>query len=95
MHFHGLQAETEVGGRIEGVPVRDVIGGSDGFRRPGYAISVEPGVAYWAGRHLISLAVPIALYRNRTQSVPDEERNGHGDAAFADWILLLGWTFTL
>src|SRR5262249_26411850 len=27
-------------GRIEGVPVRDLIGKSEGFRRPGYAISV-------------------------------------------------------
>ena len=33
-----------LGGRVEGVPVRDLVGGSEGFRRPGYAISIEPGI---------------------------------------------------
>jgi len=83
-----------IGGRIEGVPVEDIIGGDDGFRRPGYAISIEPSVSYWAGRSIFSIAVPIAAYRNRTKSVPDEENDRHGDAAFADWILLVGWSFT-
>jgi hypothetical protein len=84
-----------LGGRIEGVPVRDVIGGDDGFRRPGYALSVEPSVSYWKGRSIFSIAVPIAVERNRQKSVPDEENGNHGDAAFADWVLLAGWSFTL
>jgi hypothetical protein len=83
-----------LGWRIEGVPPEDLIGGSDGFRRPGYATSVEPSMAYVAGRSVFSIAVPIALVRNRQQSVPDEDRDGHGDAAFADWVLLLGWSYT-
>lgn len=82
-----------LGGRIEGVPAEDIIGGDDGFRRPGYAISVEPSVSYWVGRSIFSLALPVAVERNRTKSVPDEENGRHGDAAFADWVLLLGWSF--
>src|SRR5439155_8688365 len=35
-----------IGGRIEGVPVRDAFGRANGFRRPGYAISVDPGFLY-------------------------------------------------
>ncbi|HSL82790.1 MAG TPA: hypothetical protein VLF66_08435, partial [Thermoanaerobaculia bacterium] len=31
-----------LGGRWEGVPVHDLFGSSEGFRRPGYAVSVEP-----------------------------------------------------
>ena len=38
-----------VGWRMEGVPVRDLIGKSNGFRRPGYAMSVEPGLQYFRG----------------------------------------------
>ena len=83
-----------VGGRVEGVPAHDIIGGDDGFRRPGYAWSVEPSVSYWAGKHLFSIALPIALYRKRTENVSDEDRAGQGDAAFADWILLAGWSWT-
>ena len=40
------------GGRIEGVPVRDLLGKSNGFRRPGYAISADPGFMYVWKSHL-------------------------------------------
>lgn len=83
---------VSLGGRMEGVPVEDLIGDSEGFRRPGYAISIEPGVSYTNGPYTFSLAVPYALYRNRTRSVADREIPGrHGDAAFADYVILFGW----
>lgn len=80
-----------LGGRIEGVPVRDLIGNSDGFRRPGFAVSLEPSLSASWGPHTVSLAVPIAVYRDRPRSVPDLISGGHGDAAFADYIILLGY----
>jgi hypothetical protein len=79
-----------LGFRAEGVPARDLLGPSDGFRRPGYAYSIEPTLSYRVGVNTLSAGVPVALYRNRTISVPDSERGGHGDAAFADWILMVG-----
>lgn len=83
---------TTLGGRLEGVPVEDLIGDSNGFRRPGYAISLEPGLSYSRGPYTFSLAVPYALYRNRTRSVADRLVPGrHGDAAFADYVILFGW----
>ena len=81
------------GGRIEGVPASDVFGSSEGYRRPGYVISVEPGITYATGRFLFNFSVPIAVYRNRTQSYQDKERTEqsgvyrHGDAAFADYLI--------
>lgn len=83
---------VSLGGRLEGVPVEDLIGSSEGFRRPGYAVSVEPTVSYSKGPHSFSLAVPYALYRNRTRSVPDRAIPGrHGDAAFADYVIMVGY----
>jgi hypothetical protein len=79
-------------GRIEGVPVRDLIGKSEGFRRPGYAISVEPGFSYSRGRETWSISMPIAVERNRRRSVPDIADGRHGDAAFADNLLLIGYS---
>jgi hypothetical protein len=79
-------------GRIEGVPVRDLIGKSEGFRRPGYAISVEPGFLYSRGRDTWSISMPIAVERNRRRSVPDIADGRHGDAAFADNLLLIGYS---
>ena len=93
---HGLG--LSLGGRVEGIPVRDVIGGSDGFRRPGFIISVEPGISYMVKDVTGTLNVPIALFRNRTQSVTDIENSTpenmvHGDAAFADYLInfTLAW----
>ncbi len=83
-----------LGGRIEGVPVRDLIGGSEGFRRPGFAVSIEPGLVYARKGWTASLSAPVALYRAREKSVPDNElefstgKPQHGDAAFADFMIL-------
>jgi hypothetical protein len=81
------------GPRDEGVPARDLIGNNLGFRRPGYAISLEPGVQYYRGRSVLTASFGRAIYRNRTRSVPDVISGGHGDAAFADWVWLASYTF--
>lgn len=78
--------------RVEGVPARDIIGGDNGFRRPGVAVSFEPSITIGKGNNSFTLGVPVALYRNRFISVPDAARGAHGDAAFADWLLLTGYT---
>lgn len=82
---------VSLGGRMEAVPAHDLFGTSRYFRRPGYAISAEPAVSWSRGPHTVSLAVPVAIQRNRVRSVPDIEVGGHGDAAFADWVMLLGY----
>lgn len=78
------------GGRIEGVPVRDAFGKSNGFRRPGYAISGDPGFMYGRGPYIFSCNVPWAIERNRRRSVPDIANHTHGDAAFADFAVIIG-----
>lgn len=87
----GVRGSTVTfGGRIEGVPVRDAFGKSGGFRRPGYAIDADPGFLYARGSYIISCNVPWAVERNRRRSVPDIANHTHGDAAFADYALILG-----
>jgi len=83
---------TSIGGRMEGVPVRNAFGSSVGFRRPGYAIDVDPGFMVAMGKNLWSCNVPFAVERNRRRSVADIEFGGHGDAAFADYALLLSYS---
>lgn len=80
-----------LGGRFEGVPVHDLFGSSEGFRRPGYAVSVEPSLSWTHGPHSLSVAVPIAVQRNRERSVPDIANGRHGDAAFADYLIIAGY----
>jgi hypothetical protein len=84
---------TYLGGRVEGVPSSDIIGGSAGYRRPGYAVSVEPGISFVKNSYIFNLSVPVAVYRNRIQSFIDKERTREtgvytiGDAAFADYLI--------
>jgi len=88
--IRGLQAS--IGGRIEGVPVHDAFGASNGFRRPGYAISVDPGFSYSRGKYSFSMNIPWAVERNRKRSVTDYKNGIHGDAAFADYAIITSFT---
>jgi hypothetical protein len=87
--------------RVEGLPSSDLIGGSRGFRRPGYIISAEPAITLVTKKASFNLAVPVALKRNRTQSDSDKRRtvdtgeHRQGDAAFADYLVSAGVTFRL
>jgi len=91
--------DFSAGARYECLPVKDLVGGSNGFRRPGYIISAEPGVTYRLKALSIYAFVPVALKRDRTQSVPDKistQLTGtytQGDAAFADYAINVGVTF--
>ena len=99
---------VSLGGRWEGIPAYDAIGGQVAYRRPGYVIAVEPGLAYQAGNHTISLFVPFNVVRNRIQSAADIERQNiqnsvisdpadythvQGDAAFADYSINVGYSY--
>lgn len=87
---------ASAGVRKECIPVYDLIGGSNGFRRPGYVVSIEPGLTCQLKKVTFYTYVPVALERNRTQSVPDKirsEKTGtyyQGDAAFADYAVNIG-----
>ncbi|MBM3824727.1 MAG: hypothetical protein FJ404_17895 [Verrucomicrobia bacterium] len=91
----GLQ--LSLGGRVEGVPVEDVIGDNTGFRRPGFSVGIEPGISLMKNKWTVSLTAPVALYRNRERSIADQRWSAdsgtyrHGDAAFADYVI----TFTV
>ena len=82
--------QVMLGTRIEGIPSSDLVGGSDGFRRPGYIISIEPGISYSKSKNMFSLTMPLALVRNRIKSAYDlKDPAGlrQGDAAFADYFI--------
>lgn len=90
------QFSFSAGVREECLPVHDLVGGSNGFRRPGYIVSAEPGVTWVFSKVSLYAFVPVALVRNRTQSVPDKistqltGKYTQGDAAFADYTVNIG-----
>jgi hypothetical protein len=78
--------------RVEGLPRYDLVGGSHGWRRPGTAMFVEPGVSYSHGVHTITVNVPIGYYYNRHAN-PYTDREG--DATFPRHIFLTSYSFRL
>ena len=60
------------GGRINGVTVKDIVGGTDLYwRRPGYEIFFEPGLSYTFGRNVASVSVPVRVYAKKLDSTFD------------------------
>jgi hypothetical protein len=98
-NFKFNKAGVSIGIREEALPAKDLVGGSNGFRRPGYIISAEPGLSYEFKKMNVYAYVPFALVRERTQSVPDQIRSKLtgvrtvGDAAFADYSVNIGASF--
>jgi hypothetical protein len=83
--LRGLGASIAV--RMEGQPRYDLIGRSDGFRRPGTEVFLEPGLTFVRGSSTWSASVPIAFYRNR---YPDPYTGSRGDATFPNFVVLVG-----
>jgi hypothetical protein len=78
-----------LGIRGEGVPVRDLLGDSNGFRRPGSIVSLDPGLMFNYKRDTFAVNGPWALYRDRPPSVPEIQNNTtNGDAFFADYTVI-------
>lgn len=92
---------ASLGARYEGVPVKDIIGGNDGFRRPGTVLSIDPGFAFMKNNFSFNVNVPFAVRRERPQSYTDkemEELTGvprSGDAAFADYLINVGVSYRI
>ncbi|MFI5154802.1 MAG: hypothetical protein ACHQEM_01365 [Chitinophagales bacterium] len=61
-----------VGARTDGVPVHDAIGRSDGLRRAGHNVEVEPGVLYNFKKISVYFYLPILVYHH--VSIDDPEK---------------------
>jgi hypothetical protein len=78
--------------RMEGLRRYDLFGDSHGWRRPGTAMFVEPGVSYANGRHAVSFNVPIGYYYNRR---PNPYTGIAGDATFPRHIFISSYSVRL
>ncbi|MBI2926969.1 MAG: hypothetical protein HYY24_14840 [Verrucomicrobia bacterium] len=78
-----------LGGRFEGVPSTDWFGESEGRRRPGYTVSIEPGITWSYRRTSFNVTAPVALEINRERNYQGRA----GDAAFADYLILASVTY--
>ena len=71
-----------------------MIGGSDGYRLPGYSVSIEPGISISRDRDFLSVTTPVAIYRKGLPAVPDVRTHSPfvGIASFADFQINLTYS---
>jgi len=82
-----------LGPRIDGIPLRDLIGGNDGdLRRPGYTLFIDPGVAFTHGRHTFWVNTPVRIHQDFKRSVADIEDNRLGGGDLAKYLVLTGYS---
>lgn len=87
------------GGRVEGVPVKDLIGDNHGWRNAGYAFYIEPGLSVAKGRFSFSVTGPVALKRHADKNLTDIKVSNEfgmdigGNAAFADYLVTTSVSF--
>ncbi|MFL5741173.1 MAG: hypothetical protein ACJ75B_13200 [Flavisolibacter sp.] len=77
--------------RYERLPIKDLIGESNGFRRAADVSSVEPGVVYRANKQVVFAYVGIPFHRNIEQTTA----NNMTPAGFANVIFTFGAQFGL
>ena len=87
---HAISAS--LGPRIDGIPLHDFVGGSSGFRRPGYSLYLDPGVVITLGRSTWSVNVPVRIHQDFQRSLADIAQGATGGGDLAKYLLLVGYT---
>jgi hypothetical protein len=86
---HGLAAGLS--GRIDGIPTRDLVGRSDGFRRPVVLGYLEPSLTLTRGRSTVTLNAPVRIYEDFRPSLIDRQLGSAGGGDLARYLLIAGY----
>lgn len=78
--------------RYDGMPVNDLIGKSDGFRRPGDLLYFDPGIMWSDLINTLNFSLPIALYRNIKTSNLHRRLGVQTGGGLADFLIIIGYT---
>ena len=86
-----------LGGRVDGIPLRDLLGGGDDstIKRTAYVIFAEPGLSYTRGNSAFTMSVPYRMKVNRQKSLYEQRTNGLGGGGFAKYLLFASYSYRL
>lgn len=86
----GLSAS--LGTRMDGIPIHDIVGGSNGFRRPGYSLYLDPGVAIAWRRGVLTVNLPLRIHQNFKRSLTDIQEGTPGGGDLARYLIVVGYS---
>ncbi len=86
-----------LGGRVDGIPVHDLIGGGDDstVKRTSYVVFAEPGLSLTRGKGTFTLSVPYRLKVNRMKSELEQRTNAVNGGGFAKYLIFAGYSHRL
>ena len=82
-----------LGGRLDGIPVHDLLGGGDDstVKRTAQIVYADPGLSLARGRGTFALSVPYRLYANREKSRLERSTNGLNGGGFAKFLVFASY----
>jgi hypothetical protein len=78
------------GGRVDGIPRRDVIGDSDGFRRPAVIGYADPSIEVTLAGYRLTVNVPVRVYADFRPGLLDRQFNFAGGGDLAKYLFFFG-----
>ena len=82
---------VSLGARIDGIPYHDLTGKSDGFRRPGYVVFVDPGVSIERGRSTFTFSTPVRVAQRLAQRQMVKPGGSIGAGDLAKVLVFVGY----
>ena len=84
---------VSLGGRMDGTPLRDLIGGGDDVtgKRTFQVEFVDPGATWSRGKDSFTLSVPLRVHVNRFASLLDRKLERPGAGGFAKYLVFASY----
>lgn len=88
---------VSLGGRVDGIPVHDLLGGGDDdtIKRTAYVMFADPGLSVTRGNGTLTLSVPYRLKVNRQKSLFEQRTNGLNAGGFAKYLVFASYSHRL
>ncbi|MEO7520826.1 MAG: hypothetical protein ABIW79_03315, partial [Gemmatimonas sp.] len=85
---------VSLGGRIDGIPVHDLLGGGDDgtIKRSSYMIFADPGLSMTRGKGTFTVSMPYRLKVNRTKSLLEQRTNALNGGGFAKYLVFASYS---
>jgi hypothetical protein len=86
-----------LGGRVDGIPVRDFLGGGDHvtLKRSSFVVLADPGLSLTRGRGTLTASVPYRMFVDRQKSLLEQHTNEINGGGFAKYLVFLSYTHRL
>ena len=87
---------VSLGGRVDGIPKRDLIGGGNDstVKRVSTITYLDPGLSWSRGRNVLTVSVPIRTSAERKQSELEQRTKVKGGGGFAKYLVFVSYSFT-